>query len=1114
MRRIALALAFTTGLILLALALTAALAGYSHAFTVSGRFLYEDRLFDGNGYTGAVQNLPIRRAQVEVVNAITMQTLATGATDGTGAYALTVSGEALPLNLYVRCTTDGRTHNPPYEIRVVDNFVRNFVLGELVLTGSVLYSITTTTVLAHPPADDLDMGAFLIQDTDGTGVAQAFHIFDNGVDFFDWLAQPAMLGRLPSADEFIVYAWKATGTPGNPPPAFGSNYSLQGVFIGATPNMDTDGWSDTVILHETGHWLDDVYLATDNVGGEHFIGDNDANVLLAYGEGAATYHCAKVREFRAARLNDLGQPVDHLVSLYADLEIPPPVGTPGALSFGYDFETGNFSDTGVPIGQIGSANETNVTSALWDLLDGPSSPDATPGADDDPVEVGDGVAWDIERNYLHTLPAAEDVTVEDYYQGWFARNGAGFMQSGLDVVFVTLARMPFHADAFEPDNAVAGAGSVAPTPYALAAGRVVINEIELGSADGVELYNGSPAPVDLGGWQIEVYANGITNDATRIYTFAPMTLNPGETVALHEGGSPTANGRHHVYGGDRTVFNASWNAGIDGAVVLRDASATPVDFVRWRGVDDNGVPYENATPAPAGLSFTGSLDTPAPPRTMARDVSGTDTDSAADFAAHDGSLGSVNHPAPQLHTIFGVGDQDVIAFAATPDTRYGFEVRGPYHGTDPFLELLDPTGQPIGANDDMDGPVRDARLDFYATEAGTYYLRVTHVGMHTDWAEYSLLAFVRPVNAVFVPPSGLVATASNISDEGDAVDLRWTNAGAYDSVRVYRDGARVATLAGAPGQFTDYSPRGLHRYEVAGMLAGAETSRTGDDEFAGVVHCYAADDFESGGAGLWLRTGTTWDITPMAASGSFGFTDSPAGTYQGCPDPLVRPCPVNAVALFSVPSRLTTGTMLRWDQICITEHCEGTPCDVCIVEVSADDGATWTEVARYDQASDPAWTDNVADPTDWRPAFVELGAWAGRQILVRFRLQSDQLLELDGWYVDNLRVSTSSCEAVAVGDGPLPRALEMLPPFPNPARGAVELRYLLPSKAERVDLSIHDVHGRLVWMERLGPRAAGAHAARWNGRDAGGRDVASGMYYAKLRIDGTSLTRKVLRLAP
>ncbi len=1098
--------------ILLALCMGLLLPSAASAFQVSGRFLYEDRLYDGNGYTGQVQNLPIRRALVEVVDALTMQTLGEGATNGDGFYPVEVAGQALPVTFYVRCSTDGRSHQPAYQIRVVDNFFRVPTVG-LEMSASLMYAISTSTVIAHNPALNIDFGTFLIQDTDGTGVAQAFNIFDNAVDFFDWLA--GLHGALPTEDEFVVYAWKATGTPANPPPAFGSNYSQQGIFIGANPNEDTDGWSDTVILHETGHWLDDVFLASDNPGGAHFIGDNNANVLLSYGEGVATFHCGKVREYRATtRTNLLGQPVDNLVSLYADLLLPPPVGTPGGLSFSYDFETGNFANTNLPIGQIGSANETNVTSALWDLVDGAPSLDATPGTDDDPLEVGDNVAWDVERNYIHTLPAAENLTVEDYYQGWFVRNGAGFQQAAMDHIFVTLAGMPFYSDGFEDDDAIGSASTVTPVAYSLGPNQVVINEIELGAADALEFYNGTANAVDLTGWQFEVYANGITNDPTRIYTFPVFSLNPGEVVAVHEGGSQTANGRYHLYAGDRTVFNASWNPGIDGAVVLRNLGGTPVDFVKWRGIDANGDPYDNTTPVPAGLSFTGNLDTPSAPQTLARDVSGNDTDQATDLSGHFGSLGSSNHPSPRHQTVFDVGDLDLVSFTAAEGTRYGFEARGPYSASDPLIELLTSSGEVLGSNDNADGSVRDARLDFYASTAGTYYVRVSHVGELTDWADYDLLAFQRPVSSVFAPPSGASASAHNASDVADPVDLQWVNAGAYDSVRVYRDGALIVAMAGSPSSYTDAADRGLHRYEVSGVLAGAETPRASDYEFAGIVHCHAEDDFESGSAAQWIREGSTWDVTPFAQSGTFGFTDSPAGTYQGCPDPLVRPCPVNANAVFGIPSNLTTGLFLRWDQICITEHCEGTPCDVCIVEVSTNDGGSWTEVARFDQASDPAWADNVADPTDWRPAEVSLLPFAGQQALVRFRLQSDQLLELDGWYVDNVRVAMASCEAVGVEDVRALDALEFLPPSPNPARGQARFSFALPRSESRVDIALYDVGGRLVRMEHVGPRAPGLHSWVWDGRDRHGRRAASGVYYARLLAGTQILTRKVLMLAP
>ncbi len=1089
----------------LTLAALALLATPVHAFQVSGRFLYEDRLYDNQGYTGTVQDLPIRRARVEVVNAVTLAVLASGATDGDGRYQLEVTGQLIPVNLYVRCITDGRPAG--YQIRVMDNFVRVPLVG-LNFTGSSLYSITTGTTLAHDPAADLDVGTYRIQDPDGTGVAQAFNIFDNGVDFFDWMAQPGLLGSLPAARDSLVFAWKATGTPGNPPPQFGSNYSQQGVFIGSNPNEDTDGWSDTVILHETGHWFDDLFSRSDNPGGAHFIGDNDANVLLAYGEGSATFHCAKVREFRAPIPNVHGQPRDQLVSLYADLLLPPPVGTPGGLSFGYDFETGNFSDDGRPIGQRGSANETNVTSALWDLTDGPATPDATPGQDDDPIEAGDDVAWTIEHVFLpQPARAGNPLTVEDYYQGWFAVQGAGFQQAGMDHIFVSLARMPFIGDGFEPDNAIATARPITPAPYALGNNRVVINELDLGPLDTIELFNGTPDAVDLTGWRIEVFANSVApEESLNVYVFPPFTLEAGEVVAVHEGGDATQDGRYHLYAGNQQVFNAAWNNGLDGACLLRDASGTPVDFVRWR--DANGV--DNATPTPAGLSYTGFLDTPPAPMTLARDLNGTDTDQASDFSGHFGSTGSVNHPDPQGHTIFSVGDQDVLSFDAVPGTRYGFEVLGGYSASDPHLEILNAAGAVLGSNNNVDPFVRDARVDFLAPAAGTYYLRVTHVGPNTDWAEYDVIAFVRPPSNAFIAPGGLSASAENTSDVGDAVALQWVNSSAYDSVRVYRAGSLLTTLPGNASQYTDHADRGLYEYQVAGTRGGSESARASDFAFAGTVTCYAGDDFESGDAGFWVRResapGSSWGVTPFAASGTFGFTDSPAGTYRGCP---VSGCPLNAVAEFAVPTRLRGLSTLQWDQICITEA----GYDYCIVEISTDGGGTWTELARYDQTSDPRWEDFVAEPTDWRHESIDLSAYTDDLVHIRFRLQSDQNLEFDGWYVDNVQVSTPDCILLGAPGPVAVGRVEFLPPSPNPIRTSTRLGFVLPTPVDRVDLAIYDVGGRLLRYERLGAKQPGSHSWVWDGRDDDGRSLASGVYYARLLAGTDTRTRRLLKLA-
>src|SRR5262245_52967459 len=111
---------------------------YAGTFTISGQFLYEDRIWNQNGYTGAVQNLPIRRADVEVVRSSNNQVLASGSTDGSGNYSILVTGQTGTIGVYVRCKSS--TNNAAnYHITVADTFTRTN--GTVSLAGSVIWSI-------------------------------------------------------------------------------------------------------------------------------------------------------------------------------------------------------------------------------------------------------------------------------------------------------------------------------------------------------------------------------------------------------------------------------------------------------------------------------------------------------------------------------------------------------------------------------------------------------------------------------------------------------------------------------------------------------------------------------------------------------------------------------------------------------------------------------------------------------------------------------------------------------------------------------------------------------------------------------------------------------------
>ncbi len=80
---------------------------------------------------------------------------------------------------------------------------------------------------------------------------------------------------------------------------------------------------------------------------------------------------------------------------------------------------------------------------------------------------------------------------------------------------------------------------------------------------------------------------------------------------------------------------------------------------------------------------------------------------------------------------------------------------------------------------------------------------------------------------------------------------------------------------------------------------------------------------------------------------------------------------------------------------------------------------------------------------------------------------------------------------------------------PNPARSSVEFALDL-ERGSDVDLALFDTAGRRVATIFHGHRAAGPGTVQWNGRDAAGAKLASGVYFARLSgADGSRLTKVV-----
>ncbi len=98
----------------------------------------------------------------------------------------------------------------------------------------------------------------------------------------------------------------------------------------------------------------------------------------------------------------------------------------------------------------------------------------------------------------------------------------------------------------------------------------------------------------------------------------------------------------------------------------------------------------------------------------------------------------------------------------------------------------------------------------------------------------------------------------------------------------------------------------------------------------------------------------------------------------------------------------------------------------------------------------------------------------------------------------------------AVATAPRVPAGFSLEAWPNPFNAETTLSFTVTT-AGPVALTVFDLRGRVVrgWSGHYG---AGTHSLTWDGRDEGGRAVASGVYIASARQGGAAIARKVTLL--
>jgi Tol biopolymer transport system component len=81
--------------------------------------------------------------------------------------------------------------------------------------------------------------------------------------------------------------------------------------------------------------------------------------------------------------------------------------------------------------------------------------------------------------------------------------------------------------------------------------------------------------------------------------------------------------------------------------------------------------------------------------------------------------------------------------------------------------------------------------------------------------------------------------------------------------------------------------------------------------------------------------------------------------------------------------------------------------------------------------------------------------------------------------------------------------------YPNPFNPSTAISFTLPASGP-VSLAVYDITGRKVRDLVSGPLSAGMHSVAWDGRDASGKAVSSGVYLSRLVQGKNTISRRML----
>lgn len=105
----------------------------------------------------------------------------------------------------------------------------------------------------------------------------------------------------------------------------------------------------------------------------------------------------------------------------------------------------------------------------------------------------------------------------------------------------------------------------------------------------------------------------------------------------------------------------------------------------------------------------------------------------------------------------------------------------------------------------------------------------------------------------------------------------------------------------------------------------------------------------------------------------------------------------------------------------------------------------------------------------------------------------------------------SPCKIVATSEEKMPKTFAVSQNYPNPFNPQTVIKYDLP-KPGHVNITIYNILGREVRALVDEEQEAGYKSVGWDGKDDLGKDVASGIYFYRIKAGDFSMTKKMVLL--